>query len=252
MKRPAVPKPSSSQKLRVLGHDARSLRLASRGSVIEVSAIASDLLRLRVVRGRSLPATPSWAVVTRDRPETATTKVADRSTASFATEAGTLVFRLATGAWELRDRHGLLVFSAGAGATAFVDGRPGVALDLVERESLFGLGEATGQFNRRGLVREFWNIDVLGHSPAIHPALPSLYVSIPFALSLRDGRAAGIFWDNPAKQTWDLGQTRPDRWQMSAASGEIDLYLFLGPTVPEVTARYADLTGHMPMPPSWP
>lgn len=251
MKRPSVPKPSPSQKLRVLGHDARSLRLASRGSVVEVSAIASDLLRLRMVRGRSLPATPSWSVVVRDRPETATTRVADRSTASFASEAGTLVFRLATGAWELRDRHGLLVFSAGAGATAFVDGRPGVALDLVERESVFGLGEATGQFNRRGLVREFWNIDVLGHSPAIHPALPSLYVSIPFALSLRDGRAAGIFWDSPAKQTWDIGQTRPDRWQMSAASGEIDLYLFLGPTVPEVTARYADLTGHMPMPPMW-
>ncbi len=60
-----------------------------------------------------------------------------------------------------------------------------------------------------------------------------------------------MFWDNPARQTWDLGQTVQDRWQMSAASGEIDLYLFLGPSVAAVGGNYAELTGRMPMPPRW-
>ncbi len=124
-------------------------------------------------------------------------------------------------------------------------------LDLVEDESFFGLGETAGAFNRRGAVREFWNIDVLGHTTAIHPGLKQLYVSIPFVISLRHGRAAGLFWDNPAKQTWDLGQTKRDQWRMSAVSGELDLYLFLGPMASDIGARYAELTGRMPLPPKW-
>ena len=59
----------------------------------------------------------------------------------------------------------------------------------------------------------------------------------PVPLSCRDGRAAGQLWDNPAKQTWDLGQTQLDRWQLSANSGELDLYLFLGPTAEGICAR---------------
>ena len=77
---------------------------------------------------------------------------------------------------------------------------------LVAGEKIFGLGEMSGPLDKRGLVREFWNIDVLGHASCIHPSLKSLYVSIPFGVSMRDGRAAGLFWDNPAKQTWDIGQ----------------------------------------------
>lgn len=158
---------------------------------------------------------------------------------------------LATGAWELADTGGLKVFTAPASATAFAGREVRLALNLAEGESLFGLGETTGQFNRRGLIRDLWNIDVLGHAPAIHPALRQLYVSIPFAISLRHGRAAGLFWDNPARQHWDLGQTRLDTWQMSAAEGDLDLYLFLGPGVADVCQRYAELTGHIPLPPRW-
>ena len=251
MKKAAAPKLVPLRKLRVLPQAGPALRLSTSQAVVEVTALTPDLLRLRIAHGRSLPATASWAVDRADWPAVQTQITADRTTASLTTDAGRLTFQLATGAWELRDRHGLLVFSAAAGATGFTDGQARLTLDLTDGESLFGLGESTGQFNRRGLIREFWNIDVLGHAPAIHPALKSLYVSIPFAISLRDGRAAGFFWDSPARQTWDLGQTRLDQWQMSAATAELDLYLFLGPTLPEVVARYTDLTGHMPLPPQW-
>ncbi len=251
MKKAAVPNFSPLRQLRVIPQAGPALRLTASQAVVEITALTPDLLRLRIARGRSLPNTPSWAVDKADWPAVPTQVAADKTTASLTTEAGRLTFQLATGAWELRDRHGLLVFSAQGGATGFAGEQSRLTLDLADGESLFGLGETTGQFNRRGLIREFWNIDVLGHAPAIHPALKSLYVSIPFAVSLRDGRAAGFFWDSPARQTWNLGQTRLDEWQMSAATTELDLYLFLGPTVAEVVARYADLTGHMPLPPQW-
>jgi alpha-glucosidase len=248
----SVSKSSPVARLRAVARGSQGFSLASAAAHVEVTALAPDLLRLRVARGKAAsPPPPSWAVVKRDWPAVACTVKVTKAGASLATAVGKFTVNLKTGAWEVRDAGGLRLFTAAAGATAFGEAKAEVALDLTPNESLFGLGETTGTFNRRGQVREFWNIDVLGHAPAIHPGLKSLYVSIPFALSLREGRAAGLFWDNPAKQTWDLGQTQLDRWQMSADSGELDLYLFLGPTAEGICARYAELTGPMPLPPLW-
>jgi len=38
-------------------------------------------------------------------------------------------------------------------------------LQLAEGDGLFGRGETSGTFNKRGLIREFWNIDVLVYLP---------------------------------------------------------------------------------------
>lgn len=224
---------------------------ASRHAVVEAAALAPDLFRLRLVRGDGFSKHPSWAVVKSDWPAPeARVRVTARA-ASLETPVGRLRFDLQSGAWRVDDSYGLRVFEAAAGATGFEDGQPFLKLQLTDTELLFGLGEATGTFNRRGTVRDFWNVDVLGHAPGIHPALRQLYVSIPFALSLREGRAAGLFWDNPARQIWDLGNTRPNTWSLTAASGELDLYLFLGPTAAGINARYTELTGAMPLPPLW-
>ncbi len=231
--------------------DNSAFTLRGPGVVFQARVLGPDLFHLRVVKGRRIPVTPSWAVVKKDWPEAWATVVTERRRVSLESAVGRLTVSLTTGAWEVVDRHGLSLFTAGPGATAFAGNESRLTLDLVEEESVFGLGETTGTFNRRGLIRDFWNSDVLGHAPAIHPALRQLYVSIPMGISLRDGRAAGLFWDNPARQIWDVGQTHLDRWTMTAASGGIDLYLFLGPSVEAVTGRYTELTGSMPLPPRW-
>ena len=239
------------ERLSVTRISAQSIEMKTRQMTFEVTVLAEDLFRLRCARGVKLSEQPSWAVVKsvwRDVPARI------RSTAhrvSIRTAGGSLTIQLADGRWELSDAKGAPAFTSSAGATGFAGDQARVTLSLVEGESIFGLGETTATFNKRGLIREFWNIDVLGHVPAIYPGLRSLYVSIPFAISLRAGRAAGLFWDNPARQTWDLGQTKLDQWQMQAASGEIDLYLFLGPKIGNVVGRYTDLTGRMPLPPRW-
>ncbi|NBV23704.1 MAG: hypothetical protein EBS05_17510, partial [Proteobacteria bacterium] len=149
----------------------------------------------------------------------------------------------------MHDCVGLEVFRCTV--LAVTDGQPQLTLQLAGGERIFGLGASTGPLNKRGLIREFWNADVLGQASCMHPGLRNLYVSIPFALSMREGRAAGLFWDNPARQTWDIGCTEPDEFRLRAASGPLDLYLFLGPTPAEVVARYTELTGRMPLPPRW-
>ncbi len=244
------PAPLLLQDLRVLEIAGPRVRLASRFVSAEICALTHDLFRLVVMpRGTTPP--PSWAVTKTDWPAPDVTIRKTASHLTVATDSAQFRIRLATGAWTLTDRHDLLVFSARAGATGFSGTEAGVTLDLVEREALFGLGESTGPLDKRGLVREFWNIDVLGHAPAIHPGLRSQYVAIPFAISLRDGRAAGFFWDNPAHHTWDLGATDRDSCRMSAAHGAIDLHLFSGPGVDHVVQRFTELTGRMPLPPRW-
>jgi alpha-glucosidase len=251
MKSSAVPHRSAVSGLRLVAQTPHGFTLASREVILEATALTADLLRLRVVRGNQFSGHPSWAVVKTDWPEFAATVQVTKTRAELKIAVGQLAVELKSGAWSVTDCGGLELFTAAPSATAFTGDQSAVALNLTDTESLFGLGETTGTFNRRGLIREFWNLDVLAHAPAIHPGLKSLYVSIPFAISLRHGRAAGLFWDNPAKQTWDLGQTQLNRWQMSAATGEVDLYLFLGPTAAGIGARYTELTGAMPLPPQW-
>ncbi len=124
----------------------------------------------------------------------------------------------------------------------------GVALaHSIDRHSgYFGFGEKTGPFNKLGRKMEMWNADK-SYSMDTDP----IYMSIPFALILREGEANGLLFDNPGRAGFDLGATFGEVFGYNAAQGELDLYVMLGPTPAQVLSRYADVTGHAPMPPRW-
>lgn len=231
--------------------DPASLRFLGTGGTLEVQVLAPDHFRLLALPPRVRQAPKSW--ILEDAPRLAVRPEIRRTrhTVQLTTAEAVLHLDLRTAAWSLSDRHRIPVFEAPPRGIAFARGASRVALNLAPRDLLFGLGESTGPFNKRGLSRDLWNIDVLGHAGCLHPNLKSLYLSIPFALTLRDGRAAGLFWDHPARQSWDLGATLPDRWQMTADVGVIDLHLFAGPTPAAVLRRFTELTGRMPLPPRW-
>ncbi|MDX1953488.1 MAG: glycoside hydrolase family 31 protein [Verrucomicrobiota bacterium] len=175
------------------------------------------------------------------------TKRSENRVASSEAECS---FNPETGEVTIRDKYGYqLLQSTGSHCSLFP--RPKLIFKIAAGEEFFGLGETTGPMNKRGLKRVLWNIDVLGHSPGIHPSLQSLYVSIPFLISVREGRAFGIFWDNPARQTWDVGNGKSDELCIEADSGEISLYFFVGPSVRQILESFTKLTGRIPLPPQW-
>jgi alpha-glucosidase len=119
---------------------------------------------------------------------------------------------------------------------------------LTAGEHIFGGGERTDPFDRRGRALTFWNLD----PPYEHgDATRAMYASIPFWLSVRAGRAYGILLDSAARGDLDAGATHPERLAFGAAGGALTYYICAGPTPAAVLARYADLTGHMPLPPRW-
>lgn len=242
---------SAVASLRLLQVLPRGFLYRSRRGIGRVSVTSAGVFRVQHAPTRAGLERPSWAVLGEagGGPEVRFRKRA--GVVGLSTVGGDFRLHLRSGAWSLRDSVGRMCFECPAGGTRIAESAAEVGLGLAPDESLFGLGETSGPMNKRGLVRVFWNQDVLGHASTIHAGLRALYTSIPFALSLRAGQAAGLFWDQPARQVWDLGQTEADRWVMRAEAPEIDLYLMGGPAVASVVRAFTELTGHMPLPPIW-
>ncbi|WP_102347550.1 glycoside hydrolase family 31 protein [Bacillus sp. Marseille-P3661] len=119
--------------------------------------------------------------------------------------------------------------------------------EMLEQDHFYGFGEKTGFLNKRGEKMTMWNSDVFAPH---NPETDSLYQSIPFFMTIRDGNAHGIFFDNTFKTTFDL-KSDPNFYSFKAEGGQLDYYLFAGPTPKDVLEQYTTLTGRMPLPPKW-
>ena len=233
------------------------------GARVEVALLAEDLARVRLLPAGCEPAR-SWALA---RDEWPATKVR-----SDAGESGML--RLTTDAMrvELTPNPFRVTFSWPDGVP-FAEDDPELGMGVVAPlgsadlpdadlpaggvrcykrlapgERILGAGERTTPLDRRGEHLVFWNTD----PPHRHGEdTRAMYASIPFWMGLREGRAYGIFLDSVWRTDLDTGAKRPDVLSFGAAGGDLTYYVFAGPTPADVLARYADLTGHMPLPPKW-
>src|SRR5689334_1853585 len=130
----------------------------------------------------------------------------------------------------------------------FVDGRPRMVKRRAPGERFFGCGERTSGLEKTGSHQVFWNIDPPhGHTASFN----NLYTSIPFVISLVDGRAHGVLFDSTHRVEIDLAKADRKRVVYEAAGGDLVYYVILGPTPRELLERYTALTGRMPMPPLW-
>jgi alpha-glucosidase len=111
----------------------------------------------------------------------------------------------------------------------------------------FGLGEQAFPLDRTGEAFVLWNTDAFGYRAGSNP----LYSSIPFYIALRDGRAYGLFYDNPSRSQFDIGAALKEHVGFTAVGGEMRFYVLPGPSVQAVLAGYTRLTGRTPLPPEW-
>ncbi len=119
---------------------------------------------------------------------------------------------------------------------------------LVADEKFIGLGEKTGNLNRRGSSYVNWNTDAPLHGVDADP----LYKTFPFFVGLHSGLTYGLFFDNTHKSYFDFGATTDDQMSWFGADGGDMNYYFLGAqSVPKIIEDYTWLTGRMEMPPLW-
>ncbi|EHQ28607.1 glycoside hydrolase family 31 protein [Mucilaginibacter paludis] len=115
------------------------------------------------------------------------------------------------------------------------------------KESFFGLGDKATELNLKGKRLQNWNTDAYSFAKDQDP----LYRSIPFYISLNEGIAHGIFFDNTFKSHFDFGAEDPSKTSFWADGGELQYYYIHGPHMMDVVKRYHTLTGTHPMPPLW-
>jgi alpha-D-xyloside xylohydrolase len=109
-------------------------------------------------------------------------------------------------------------------------------------EHLFGLGEKFTRVDKIGQRIVSWTQDAFGSTSE------RSHKNIPFLIS---SRGYGLLLDTGARITWDMGTSSCQSATVTTDSPSITGYLIGGNTPASILARYADLTGHAPVPPKW-
>ncbi len=244
------------------------------GERLAIELVRSDVVRLRISRGGVFDPTPTHAVCVDPLGTDVPCEVAEAGdvvrlrTAALVVSLWREPFRL-----EVHRPDGSPVIEP----VADPEGRSWTFATLndafcVRRrcqpaDPVYGLGEKTGSFNRRGRAFRLWNTDVLdprasgevtaaldADDPRADPASTEFdpyYVSIPFFHHLDAARAtvAASFVDNGYPADYDFSAEQEYRFEF--AGGQYVEYVFAGPRMPDVVAAYTWLTGRMPLPPVW-
>ncbi|RYO75278.1 hypothetical protein DL766_003286 [Monosporascus sp. MC13-8B] len=108
-------------------------------------------------------------------------------------------------------------------------------------ETIHGLGERFGAFNKVGQSISLWNADGGTSSD-------QAYKNVSFWLS---SKGYGVFIDNPGKVELEIGSERCARVQTSIEGQRLKWYIIYGATPKDILRRYSILTGRPGTVPSW-
>jgi alpha-glucosidase len=213
----------------------------------EVTALRDDVLRIRVWRGDTHPEDASWAVLPEARHSSVSVTSNDAEDRfGFRTRVLNVEINRQSLEVTIRDQDGAILQQ---------DSRPirfdGDAFRICKvmppDEHYFGLGDKTGPLDRRNEAFTLWNTDAYRFQESTDP----LYKSIPYFMTYRAGRAAGMLLDSTWRSSFDFGKESPDAYSFGASAGPVDYYFFYGPDAKQVVETYAWLTGKPPLPPMW-
>jgi alpha-glucosidase len=233
--------------LRVLPYD-RGVRLACDHGWIELHWAAPDCLRVRLntENGDFLPPF-SYAVSKVDWPVVPVEKtdgedVLEIRSTGFVCRVNKRQSRL-----RLEMPDGRLLASDAAGMQWQPEGSVRLSVGIAPQEACYGLGMRASSLNLRGKRFQLWNADPGAYARNTDP----LYLNIPFYIGMHEGLAYGVFWDNSCRGTADLSATKPGELAFESEGGELRYYIFTGPDVHDVLARFTELTGRIKLPPLW-
>ena len=231
-------------------------------SQVQVTILAPDLVRVRASFTKPIPTRDhSWAIAKTDWQTPRWSLRETPEAVLITTDEIEVVVRRSPLLIEFRDAKTHAVINADEQPMAF-DGK-GLLKDMVFdpkagsfvaaskklgfNEHFYGLGEKAARLDKRRSSFINWNSDTPGYTEGKDP----IYQTVPFYTGLENGSAYGIFFDNSYRSYFDFGKSSQQRAWFGAEGGEMNYYFFYGPRLKKILSRYADLTGHMPMPPLW-
>lgn len=231
-------------------------------SQVQLTILAPDLIRVRASFTKAVPTRDhSWAI---DRENWAPSHWSLKESAdsvTISTDELEAVVRRSPLLIEFRDARTHQLINAdqqpmaydakGLFAGMMFDPKAGMFVAASKKlgfdEHFYGLGEKAAHLDKRRNFFVNWNSDTPGYTEGKDP----IYQTIPFYIGLQHGIAYGLFFDNSYRSYFDFGRSSQQRAWFGAEGGELNYYFFYGPSIKKILGRYADLTGHMPLPPMW-
>ncbi len=115
---------------------------------------------------------------------------------------------------------------------------------------VYGLGEAVRGINKRGWIYEGYCSDDPNHSEDKR----SLYGAHNFIIvddKSNSGDRFGVFFDYPARITFDIGYTDSSKLVVSVDKADIDVYIIEGETLREIVKNFRNIIGMSYIAPKW-
>lgn len=223
--------------------------VVSNQAIMQVTALRGDVLRIRIGANGTLPEDASWAVLDEARKQKITVKkIEEDDVIGFQTDKLKVTVQKSTLQLTISDLEGrVLQQDSPLHPTAFNGSTFRVTKVMPNDEHYFGLGDKVGPLDRRNQSFTLWNTDAFGFQESTDP----IYKSIPFFLTVRQGRSIGVLLDNTWRSNFDFGKQSATEYSFGAEDGPLDYYILYGPEPKQVVEKYAWLTGPTPLPPLW-
>jgi alpha-D-xyloside xylohydrolase len=109
-------------------------------------------------------------------------------------------------------------------------------------EAFYGFGERFTPLDKWGQELVLWTAD------SGNVSSPRSYKNIPFLMSTA---GYGLFVNSSHPMIFRMGSESSISYSIHVADCCLDYFLIYGPDMKRILKRYADLTGHAPVPPKW-
>ncbi len=228
--------------------DVRGAQLLIRtdNAYVELTAYSPHIVRVRADQ-QALGRDFSYAVVARPQPVAVEVSQNERE---IVMSTGAVRVHVARQPFAIRfstpdnktineDEPGLTLSWIGSEVTSYKKMQDG--------EHFIGLGEKTGNLDKRGSAYTNWNTDAFRYTGNTDP----LYASVPFYIGIHHGLSYGIFFDNSYQSDFNFGASNNRFASFGARGGEMNYYFIHHREVADIIDSYTALTGRMPLPPLW-
>jgi alpha-glucosidase len=212
-----------------------------------VSVYTDNIIRLRIFKIAEEATDLSYAVIAAPQAGSSTIREeADRFILTTATT--TLHIQRSPLRFSFYDKAGTLLCEDDAAfGTSWIQSEVTTYKKLQAGERFIGLGEKTGDLDRRGNAYTNWNTDKFAYPTDQDP----LYMTVPFYIGIHSGVQYGIFLDNTHKSKFNFGASNDRFAAFGAEGGDMNYYFINGASVAEIIEQYTLLTGRMELPPMW-
>lgn len=224
----------------------QTIRITAANARAEITAWSHNVVRVRMDR-QELAKDFSYAVVATPKNfAPSITQTADE----IRLETDSLVARIGKKPFSVTflTKHGEVLQADEPGlGTSWIGEEVTAYKTMQDGERFIGLGEKTGNLDRRGSSYTNWNTDAFGYTVNQDP----IYATIPFYIGVHHGKSYGLFFDNSYRTNFNFGASNNRFASFSANSGEMNYYFIHHPKVSGIITAYTWLTGRMQLPPMW-